>query len=169
MRDEMISTGSRESAVLLRRTRRRYRNVNWTIVLVAAMHLRMAFAAAASPVDFRHDILPLLSDNCFKCHGPDEEARKAKLRLDQKTEAFRERDGIRAIVPGSRQGSELITRIFSEDPEEVMPPPKSNRKLTPNQKELFARWIDEGAPWAEHWAFVAPDRHKNDRAARRRS
>jgi hypothetical protein len=130
------------------------------ILFAPALLFCAALHALAAPVAFDRDILPILSDNCFKCHGPDEEARKAKLRLDQKTEAFRERDGIRAIVPGSRRESELITRIFSDDPDEVMPPPKSNRTLSTTQKELLARWIDEGAAWSEHWAFLAPDRAK---------
>jgi hypothetical protein len=136
------------------------RTVKWSVFAAAAVHLGQSLPAAAAAVDFDHDIRPILSDNCFKCHGPDEEARKAKLRLDQKSEAFRDRDGIRAIVPGSRGDSELITRIFSDDPDEVMPPPKSRRTLTAAQRELLARWIDEGAPWAEHWAFVPPDAAK---------
>lgn len=104
-------------------------------------------------VDFNRDILPLLSDNCFQCHGPDERARKAKLRLDIPEDAFRIREGTAAIVPKQSQASELVRRISSTDPDEVMPPPETKRSLTPNQIELFRRWIDEGASWGEHWAF----------------
>src|SRR2546425_6671780 len=116
------------------------------------------FAAAAvgrdSPAkgeaDFSRDVLPIFSDNCFKCHGPDEKARKAKLRLDTKEGAFRVKDGKTVIVPGKSAESELIHRITNKDPEEVMPPPKSNHKLTALQIELLRHWIDEGASWSRH-------------------
>ena len=111
--------------------------------------------AADPPVDFARDVLPILSDNCFHCHGPDEKARKAKLRLDTKEGAFRVRDGEAVIVPGKSAESELVRRITADDPDEVMPPPKSNRKLTPQQIETLKRWVDQGAKWGQHWAFVA--------------
>src|SRR5688500_5514436 len=133
-----------------------FRGLAWAVMLTTFGELP-APCARAVPVEFGRDILPILSDNCFKCHGPDEEARKAKLRLDRKAEAFRDHDGVRVIVPGSSRESELIARIFSDDPDEVMPPPKSNRTLTSTQKDLLKQWIDQGAPWAEHWAFAAPD------------
>src|SRR6266480_2552478 len=133
-----------------------------------------AFAAAAvdrassrkATVDFSRDVLPILSDNCFKCHGPDEKARKAKLRLDTKEGAFHVQDGTAVIVPGKSAESELYRRIITGDPDDLMPPPESNHKLTARQIELVKRWIDEGAPWGRHWAFnpigsPAPPRVKN--------
>jgi mono/diheme cytochrome c family protein len=114
-------------------------------------------AAAPGTVDFNRDIQPLLSDNCYQCHGPDEHARKAHLRLDLKDGAFgKNEDGRSIVAPGKPADSELITRIFSTDKEEVMPTPKSHRKLTDPQKDLLKKWVEQGAPWAEHWAFVPP-------------
>jgi len=107
-------------------------------------------------VDFTRDIRPILSDNCYQCHGPDEKARKAKLRLDTKEGAFRIKDDKAVIVPGKSAESELVRRVSNNDPEEVMPPPKSNRKLTPAQIDLLRRWVDQGAKWGVHWAFVPP-------------
>lgn len=119
--------------------------------LLAAGPLRGA------PVDFSRDIQPILSENCYHCHGPDPKAREAGLRLDTHAGALaKTEDGIAVVAPGQPDASELITRIFSKDRDEVMPTPKSNRKLTDAQKELLRRWVQEGAPWGEHWAFVAP-------------
>jgi len=112
--------------------------------------------AASGPINFSRDIQPLLSENCFHCHGPDEKTRKAKLRLDTHEGAFRAVDP--AIVAGKSADSEMIKRILSKDTEEVMPPPKSNRKLTAPQIELLKRWIDDGAKWGKHWAFEPPVR-----------
>jgi hypothetical protein len=108
-------------------------------------------ADAPPPIRFGRDILPILSNNCFLCHGPHEETRKANLHL------YRRDGALRVIVPGNGKGSELIRRLNAE-PEELMPPPRSNRKLTAEQKELLRRWIDEGAVWGKHWAYEAPVR-----------
>ncbi len=108
--------------------------------------------------DFGRDILPILSDKCFHCHGPDASARKANLRLDTREGAFRVHKGKAAIVPGKSDASELIQRIISSDTSEVMPPPDSNRSLTEKQKDLLKRWVESGAKWDQHWAFVAPTR-----------
>jgi hypothetical protein len=108
---------------------------------------------AEATIDFDRDIRPILSDNCYQCHGPDEKARKAKLRLDTKEGAFRVKDGKTVIVPNNGTESELIKRVNSIDPDEMMPPPDSNHKLTPRQMELLRRWIDQGAKWSRHWAF----------------
>src|SRR5438874_7876360 len=89
------------------------------------------------PVDFNRDVLPILSNHCFQCHGPDEAARKAKLRLDTKDGAFRVKDGVTVIVPGKSADSELYRRISSDDADEVMPPPKVNKKLTAQQVETL--------------------------------
>src|SRR5438046_7300673 len=137
------------------------------LVLVAVTSLSPD-AAAANPdrapgkgsVDFSRDILPILSDNCFQCHGPDEKARKGKLRLDTQEGAFRVKDGKTVIVPGKSAESELFSRIITRDPDDLMPPPESNHKLTVKQIELVRRWIDGGAKWGRHWAFnpITPDR-----------
>jgi len=114
---------------------------------------------ATPKVDFNSQIRPILSNNCFRCHGPDEAERKAKLRLDLRDGAFRKlRSGGYAIVPGKADESELIARITAEDPHERMPPPKTNKHVTPAQIELLKLWINQGAPWADHWAFVPPER-----------
>ena len=117
-----------------------------------------AFSATAPPkgVDFSRDILPILSDNCFACHGPDEKTRKAKLRLDTKEGALRTKTPI--IIAGKAGQSELIKRITTKVADDVMPPVDSKRKLTPAQIELLKRWVDQGAKWAQHWAFVPPQR-----------
>ena len=106
-------------------------------------------------VDFARDVLPILSDTCFACHGPDEKARKADLRLDTKEDALR-KDG--PVVPGKSAASRLVERIESADPTEVMPPPKSNKKLKPAQIAVLKKWIDQGATWGTHWSFTAPKR-----------
>ena len=106
-------------------------------------------------VDFNREIRPILSDNCFACHGPDDATRKGKLRLDTKEGAFA-RPGV--IVAGNSAESRLIKRITTKDPNAVMPPVASGHKLTDKQIEQLKRWIDEGAQWNEHWAFIAPKR-----------
>jgi hypothetical protein len=107
-------------------------------------------------VDFSRDILPILSDNCFLCHGPDAKTRKANLRLDNREGALRREDPV--IVPGKSDESELFLRIISEDEGEVMPPPRSKRTLTPGQVAVLKTWIDSGARWGQHWA-LEPPRH----------
>ncbi len=124
-------------------------------ILFAAASGGFAFAGA---IDFSRDIQPILSENCYHCHGPDAKARKAELRLDQREGAMRVQDGVAVVKPGDSNASALIERIFTTDTDDVMPPLKSNRTLTPAQKELLRRWVDEGAKWGEHWAFVAPKR-----------
>src|SRR3954468_22030303 len=100
-----------------------------------------------SKVEFDRDIRPIFSDNCFHCHGPDEKARKAKLRLDTKEGAFRVRDGKTVIIPGKSSESEMVRRITANDPDEHMPPPEANKKLTAKQIDLLKQWIDGGAKW----------------------
>ena len=108
-----------------------------------------------APVDFSREILPILSENCFHCHGPDASGRKADLRLDTKEGAFvKNPDGAAAIVPGHPETSTLVERILTTDKDELMPPPKSNRKLTPKERDLLKRWVAEGANWGTHWAFA---------------
>src|SRR5689334_17741676 len=110
-----------------------------------------ATPAAPASVSYNHDIRPILSENCFFCHGPDQNKRKGKLRLDIRAEALK-----KAIVPGQPEASELVKRIFSSDEDEVMPPPKSQKKLTARQKELLRRWIADGAEYQAHWAYLPP-------------
>ena len=110
----------------------------------------------ARPVDFNRDVRPILSDNCFKCHGFDPGTREADRRLDTRAGALAEIEGVRAIVPGDLKKSDLSARLHSTDKDEQMPPPKSGKKLTPAQIATLDKWIAEGAPYAVHWAFVKP-------------
>jgi hypothetical protein len=114
-------------------------------------------AHAASPVnpkvEFNRDIRPILSDKCFACHGLDAKHRKAKLRLDTLDGATADRDGVRAIVPGNLSKSAVWAKINSDDPDEVMPPQKSNKTLTAADKQTIRRWIEQGAKYQAHWSF----------------
>src|SRR5437870_2633434 len=114
-------------------------------------------AAADDKLEYSRDIRPILADNCFRCHGPDAKQRQAGLRLDLREEALKrlESDAV-AIVPGKPQASALVSRIMSADESERMPPTDSKKKLTDEQKNLLKRWIEQGAPYAEHWSFVPP-------------
>lgn len=125
----------------------------WGVAL-SALLLASRAAGAGDRIEFGRDILPLLSDNCFHCHGPDAAHRKADLRLDDEAAAKELRAGSAAIFPGDSGRSELIRRIATKDPDEVMPPPGSNKELSPEQIALLTRWIDEGAEWGDHWAFA---------------
>ena len=111
-------------------------------------------AAETTRIGYNHDVRPILSDNCFACHGPDKSKRKAKLRLDDAQTALE----LKAIVPGKPGESHLIERIFSSDPKEQMPPPQANKKLTEQQKQTLKQWITQGAAYEPHWAYIAPHR-----------
>jgi hypothetical protein len=104
------------------------------------------------PLDFNRDIRPILSENCFYCHGQDGNKRQGDLRLDDREQAI----AAGAIVPGKAGESAIVARMHETDPDVQMPPPKSNRKLSPEQKVILERWINEGANYAPHWSFVAP-------------
>ena len=104
--------------------------------------------------NFSREILPVLSENCFHCHGQDAKARKGDLRLDVEADARRPIDGRFPVLAGKSTESEIIRRMLSTDPDEVMPPPKSNRKVTQEQIGMIGRWIDGGAKWGKHWAFT---------------
>jgi hypothetical protein len=121
-------------------------------ILVAGL----SAAPGAWAVDYSRDIKPILSENCFSCHGFDEKGRKGKLRLDLAESAYAERNGIFRIKPGDLANSEVWARITSTDPEEVMPPPKEHAPLTAAQKQKIKTWIEEGAKYSEHWSFVPP-------------
>ena len=117
-----------------------------------------AAAPAAPPVDFNRDVRPILSEACFQCHGPDKAKRKAGLRLDTKAGAFADSGGGPVIVPGMAEESELVARVTSDDPDEVMPPPESGKSLTPAQVATLRRWVEQGAEWKGHWAYIPPAR-----------
>jgi hypothetical protein len=111
-----------------------------------------SFAADSPPVDYSRDIRPVLANSCYACHGPDEKQRKGELRLDVRAEAIK-----RAIKPGKASESKLIKRVASKAADEVMPPPDSKKHaITPEQAVLLQRWIDQGAKFDQHWAYVKP-------------
>ncbi|MDA7925159.1 hypothetical protein N9B60_07125, partial [Mariniblastus sp.] len=124
-------------------------------ILTAFVFLSLLFSGhlvAEEKLDFNRDIRPILSDNCFLCHGPAASTRAAELRLDKREPAV----ASSAITPGKPDQSELVERIFSDDANSIMPPPDANKKLTPQQKEILKRWIQEGAEYQQHWSFVTP-------------
>lgn len=124
-----------------------------------AILFALAASAAADPIDFNRQIRPILSAHCFKCHGPDESAREAGLRLDSQAEATKKLDSEKvAIVPGKPAESELVRRILTSDSDEQMPPAAANKPLSAEQKKLLQTWIEQGAKYAPHWAFVPPQR-----------
>jgi hypothetical protein len=110
----------------------------------------------AEPISYNRDVRPILSENCFSCHGFDEHGRKAKLRLDRREDAVASREDGPAIVPGKLAESLVWQRIISDDPDDLMPPPESHLKLSASDKTILRRWIEQGAPYEPHWAFVAP-------------
>lgn len=128
--------------------------------IIAAIGLVWCIVHASSKaedgVSFERQIQPILSRACFQCHGPDETARKAKLRLDVKENAFAQREHGAAIVPGKPDESELVRRISSSDPDMQMPPPKHGDRISPENIALIRKWITAGAPWTRHWSFVPP-------------
>ncbi len=135
------------------------RRIQLIVLAMIAGAVGLFYSASADNskgrVDFNREIRPILSDGCFTCHGPDEKTRKARLRLDTKEGAFA-KPGV--IVPGEAAKSRLIDRVTSKDPAVVMPPPSAAHKLTERQIELLRQWINEGAQWNEHWAFLPPAR-----------
>ena len=122
---------------------------------LASAAVLLAMSIPASDVDFSREIKPLLSDRCFNCHGPDEAGRKADLRLDTFEGATRKLDDdLWGIRPGAPEQSEVVRRIFTDDPDDIMPPPDSHLTLTQQEREAIRQWISDGAEYAEHWAFV---------------
>ncbi|MBL7009098.1 MAG: PSD1 domain-containing protein [Planctomycetes bacterium] len=131
-----------------------------TLLLAAAAAAVPIFAAPRGgdpePVDFNRDVRPILSENCFVCHGPDPGTRKAKLRLDTFDGATAAARGSAAVVPGDREESELWYRVSTGDFDDHMPPAESGKSLTPEQVEVLGRWIDQGARYDLHWSLVPP-------------
>ncbi len=115
-------------------------------------------AKSAEAVDFQRVVRPILSNNCFQCHGPDKDTRMAGLRLDTREGAFAARKNGTPVVPGNPQASLLYQRITHPDVARRMPPEYSHKALSAEQKEMLKRWIEQGAPWQEHWSFSAPVR-----------
>src|SRR6266545_1855770 len=113
------------------------------IFFMTAIAARSFAAEKPERISYNRDIRPILSENCFYCHGPDQNKRKGKLRLDVREEAIAKK----AVVPGRPAESDVIKRIFTLDADDLMPPPESHKKLTPAQKELLRRWIAGGAAY----------------------
>ena len=138
------------------------------ILLVGSIYFAMTQTsqeeAIPEIVDFNYHIRPILSDRCFKCHGPDAKARKAGLRLDTEEGAFaalKDDPAHHVLVPGDPLQSAMYTRMVSTDTSEVMPPPSSNLSLTKNEIEIIKKWISQGAKFKKHWSFLAIIRSKN--------
>ncbi len=132
-----------------------HRRIPWA--LLALLLATNGRATAADAPDFTSEVRPILANHCFKCHGPDEVARKGKLRLDLRASGIAPaKSGEIAIVPGKPQASELVKRIHSTDEDEVMPPPATKKPLSAAEQEVLTRWIAAGAEYRPHWAFVPP-------------
>jgi len=129
--------------------------------MFAASVLLLAPLAQAEAVEllrFNRDIRPILSDNCFTCHGPDANARKAKLRLDVAEDGANYKGAYSVLTPGQPDSADLLARIVTTNPDDVMPPPATEKHVKPEQLELLRRWIAEGAAYEPHWAYVPPQR-----------
>jgi len=111
-------------------------------------------AGAGEPVSFTRDVRPILSNNCYKCHGPDDAARLSDVRLDTRDGLFSVTGGITPVVPRQLKASELYRRITSSDDDERMPPPESHKSLTQDEKDTLRLWIKQGAEWEPHWSFA---------------
>ncbi len=158
----MCSNNSRDLLLIIdeMKTKRIFK-ISLLLLVLSFLYIVALFSQVSAnttenkPVDFDRDIRPILSDNCFTCHGPDDKKRMAELRLDSKEGAFAS-TGV--IVPGSAAKSRLYQRISAKSPEMRMPPLESGHKLTEAQIETVRRWIDEGAKWEVHWAYMNPRR-----------
>jgi len=126
------------------------------LMAVETLFYLPVLASTASPLSFNRDVRPILSNHCFPCHGPDVQQRKAQRRLDTFDGAVALRDGIQGIAPGKPAQSELWRRVTSSDPEEVMPPPKSAKRLSEAEKRTLRAWIENGAQYEAHWSFEPP-------------
>jgi hypothetical protein len=127
-------------------------------LLLLFVFLGVPLALAADEIDFSRDIRPILGAKCYACHGPDDAARQAGLRLDQRAFALARRESAAAVVPGKPGESELVRRIHAVAEDELMPPHETKKPLTAKEKELLTRWIQAGAPYDDHWSFRPPQR-----------
>lgn len=124
--------------------------------------IQAAYRQLPDKIDFNFDVRPILSDRCFQCHGPDEKGREADLRLDIEENAFAaltEVEGF-AFVAGKPAESEAVLRILHDDPDEVMPPPDAKIPLSPEEKAIIYKWVQQGAEWKAHWSFIPPEKAK---------
>ncbi|MFN9437398.1 MAG: DUF1549 domain-containing protein [Planctomycetota bacterium] len=127
----------------------------WSMILFVTHWAGVGQASepATKPsVDYARDIQPILANHCWSCHGPDESARQADLRLDRREMAIQRS----AIIPNRPQDSELVERLHTTDPDRIMPPPETKKPLTDRQRELLQEWIEQGAPYTNHWSFSPP-------------
>ena len=139
------------------RRARRWRTALAAAVVAVVSPALLRAEDATRRVDFNRDVRPILSDVCFKCHGPDAAQRKGDLRLDTDDGAKADLgEGRRAVIAGDANASELFRRITSKDADLVMPPPDAERKLSPAQVATLKAWIDQGARWQKHWSFLKP-------------
>jgi hypothetical protein len=127
-----------------------------SLLILINLIMGIDFAIASEVLSFNRDVRPILSDNCFACHGFDPKTREAGLRLDTREGALADNDGVIAIVPGNIKKSALWDRINSSNEDEVMPPPKTHKTLSSAQKKILRIWIEQGAPYEKHWSFVPP-------------
>src|SRR5690242_8945662 len=128
--------------------------MRWFWLAVSVGLIPAGVVGAAAPVRFNRDIRPIMSDTCFRCHGPDTRARMAGLRLDIREEALRTtKSGVTPIVPGAPDRSAIIERIFATNPAKIMPPQYAHKELTAAQKETILRWVAEGAQYEKHWSY----------------
>lgn len=140
----------------------------WAMVFVVALFATCTgtqsgeeVAVVPDKIDFNYHVKPILSDKCFKCHGPDPNHREAGFRLDTEEGAFKaleDNPEAFAIVKGNVEKSDLVSRVFSDDPTYMMPPPDSHLSLTDYEKIVLRKWITQGAPYKKHWAFIPPER-----------
>ena len=124
----------------------------WPALLISPVKLHAAEPPVPEKIEFNRDVRPILSDNCFFCHGPDAGHRKADLRIDLRDEALKND----VVIPGKPQESALVERILETDASALMPPPESNKKLTSRQKEILRKWVEQGATYQKHWSYEPP-------------
>ncbi|SVA94297.1 uncharacterized protein METZ01_LOCUS147151, partial [marine metagenome] len=131
---------------------RRFRS----IVLLSLVLANSFVTGVAEEISFNRDVRPILSANCFSCHGPDKKARKAKLRLDTREGALFDLGGYRALEPGKADDSELILRVETDDPDDQMPPPDTGHALTAEDRRILRAWVNAGGEYDVHWSFKRP-------------
>ncbi|MFP6892133.1 MAG: c-type cytochrome domain-containing protein, partial [Opitutales bacterium] len=128
----------------------------WRVTLLSLILANSFVTSVAKEISFNRDVRPILSANCFSCHGPDKKARKAKLRLDTREGALFDLGGYRALEPGKADDSELILRIETNDPDDRMPPPDSGHELTAEDRRVLREWVNAGGEYDVHWSFKRP-------------